>query len=366
MPIYSKNISLFIQEAEKATKMILQDEAGLMVRGGRFNNFNNTASYPISIVVYNDRKELGYFDPNFYEIGLHECLMQVKKEQLHNILRHELAHYLTYIIHPFAASHGPEFLSVCKSLGWGDNVYRARTTLQIDLNTSNREDSPLFRKIHKLLALTSSSNTHEAELAMLKAQELLLKHNIDPEQISSLRDSTEKIIIRRILQSKKRSAKLTAIAIILKTFFVNIIYRSSQEYTYLEISGSATNVDIADYVANFLEHELEKLWNLVQKAHPQLKGLIAKNSFFSGVATGYCNKVEALKKELSKELSSALVLVENNLEKMKELLYPRLSTTKSQRKNCQDSSNLGQQMGENLQINPALQSSKGKETLLIK
>ena len=37
---------------------------------------------------------LGYFDSNFYELGFHECLMHSGREQLHNVIRHELAHYI--------------------------------------------------------------------------------------------------------------------------------------------------------------------------------------------------------------------------------------------------------------------------------
>lgn len=365
MPIYSDNICLFIQEVEKAAKRILEQETKVVVRGHRFYNFSRTASYPLSIVIYNDRRELGYFDPNFYEIGLHECLMHVKQTQLHDIIRHELGHYLTYIHHPFASSHGPEFQALCKRFGWEQNVSRAKTTLEIDEGKETAQDSPLLRKIEKLLALTTSHNKHEAEVAMLKAQELLLRHNIDLTKLSTEKPLEETIILKRVLQSKKRSAKLNAIARILQTFFVNIIYRAGKDYTYLEISGSQTNVEIAEYVANFLERELENLWDSAQEQYPILHGLIAKNSFFSGVATGYCNKVEALKKDLPKEMSSSLIVVERSLEKMLNLVYPKLSNTKSCQKKCTASSNIGEQMGKSLQINPAISNNKTKEIFAL-
>jgi len=365
MPVYSHNICLFIQEVERAARTILQQEAKVVVRGHRFYNFSHTASYPLSIVIYNDRRELGYFDPNLYEIGFHECLMHVKQTQLQDIIRHELAHYLTYIHYPAASSHGPEFQALCKRFGWEQNVSRAKITLQMDEGTKKTQDTPLLRKIEKLLALTTSHNKHEAEVAMLKAQELLLRHNIDLTKLSTENNLEEKIVLKRVLQSKKRSPKLNAIARILQTFFVNIIYRAGKDYTYLEISGSQTNVEIAEYVANFLEHELERLWDLAQEQYPILHGLVAKNSFFSGVATGYCNKVEALKKDLPKEMSSSLVVVERSLEKMLSLVYPKLSNGKSSQKKCAASSNIGEQMGKSLQINPAIANNKTKEIFAL-
>lgn len=46
----------------------------------------------------------------------------------------------------------------------------------------------IILKIKKLLALSESSNEHEAKLAMLKAQELLVKHKISLKEIEEHRD----------------------------------------------------------------------------------------------------------------------------------------------------------------------------------
>jgi hypothetical protein len=362
MPIYSKNICLFIQEIKKNIKTILINEIKVAVRGDRFHNFEGSASYPISVVIYNNRKELGYFDPNFYELGFHECLMHTKKEQLRDTICHELAHYLTYIYHPNAPSHGIEFRSLCQKIGWGETVSRACTYLELDTQNLDSEDFPVFRKVQKLLALTTSTNIHEAESAMLKAQELLLKHNLDTSCINSCE---EKVVLRRILGCKKRSTKLSAIAHILSTFFVNVIFRGGQELTYLEISGSLVNVDIAEYVANFLDRELERLWDLARSQHDILKGLLARNSFFDGIAQGYCNKVMHLKKDLSTDMCYALVLAEHNLSEMKDLIYPKLGFTKSHRKTCSTSSGIGEQIGKNLQIKPAIQTANNQNIELI-
>ena len=77
-------------------------------------------SYPIQIVIFNDRNMLGYFDPTFYELGFHERLMYSRKEQLHEVIKHELAHYITFITHGEGVqAHGPEFRAFCQSMGWG-------------------------------------------------------------------------------------------------------------------------------------------------------------------------------------------------------------------------------------------------------
>lgn len=116
-----------------------------------------------------------------------------------------------------------------------------------------------MRKVQKLMALATSSNEHEAQQAMIKSQQLLLKHNIDFRNIEDGED--EKIFLKRIMKQTKKNAKMRSIAQILGTFFVNIVYNRREGFTYLEVVGSATNVEIAEYVATTLEHKLDALWD---------------------------------------------------------------------------------------------------------
>ena len=59
--------------------------------------------------------------------------------------------------------------------------------------------------------------------------------------------------------------KCVRIAIILETFFVNPVYRRAGDFIYLEILGNAVNIEIAEYVADVLHYELEKLWKQAQQ-----------------------------------------------------------------------------------------------------
>lgn len=296
---------------------------------------------------------LGYFDSEFYELGFHEQLIQAPPATLEAIIRHEVAHYITYILHgPHIQPHGVEFIDVCQRFGWGKEVYRAAT--HIDLDSSHQAmHSGALRKVQKLMALAASGNSHEAEQAMIKSQQLLLKYNIEGEGTGQEK-SEEKFFLKRILKQSKKNAKLQAMAKIVETFFVNIIFSRSQEGIYLEILGSQTNVEIAEYVANFLHLELEKMWVQVKRQHPELKGLVAKNSFFLGIAKGYCYKINFLKKAYDLHTSQALVIIENKLEEAVSLAYRQLRRSKSSRQCCLESAALGEQMGRQLSINPAI------------
>jgi len=362
MIVYSKRIIKFVNGIKIRIKEILTREVKLKVFGDRFYDTLERASYPISVNVYNNKSMLGYFDPGFYELGFHETLMHVSQEQLDNIVRHELAHYMVYIQNRGATQpHSSEFREFCRSKGWGEEVYRATFSLE-NVKHPDSGDESILRKIQKLMALTSSRNSHEAELAMVKSRQLLLKHNLEANAIPEPDD--EKVYLIRIMKQKREDAKMRSIAKILETFFVSIVYSRYEGFTYLEVLGSNVNVEIAEYVAGILQSELENLWNQAQGLHGMLKGKIAKNSFLLGIAKGYCNKINALKKDYSGDMINALMIIEKKLVDAQSMAYPRLRTLKTTRSLCYESSALGEQAGRQLNINPAIKSSKASGCFL--
>jgi hypothetical protein len=197
-------------------------------------------------------------------------------------------------------------------------VYQATTCLEGGSEIADGEEE-IVRKVKKLMALANSANKNEAELAMLKSQQLLLKHHIDTRSLEN--EEEDKVFLLRILKQKKENAKMRAIGKILETFFVNVVYSRSQGFIHLEILGSATNVEIAKYVASVLHSELDHLWNEAQKL-ASLKGVIAKNSFFLGLAKGYCDKVQAFKRDYGSAETKALMVIEKKLTEAKAMAYP--------------------------------------------
>jgi len=363
MIIYSKKIIQFANEIKRTVKDVLSREVRIKVMRDRFYDREQRASYPIKVVIYNNKSMLGYFDPNFYELGFHECLMHSSKEQLHNVIRHELAHYITFINYGGTVQpHAAEFRAFCQRMGWGEEVYKATTCLEDGQHASGIEESSIFRKIQKLMALSTSSNTNEAEQAMIKAQQLLVKHNIESTPIGDEED--EKVFLKRIIKQKRENAKMRSIALILETFFVITVFNRSKDFTYLEILGNAVNIEIAEYVANVLHDELEKLWDQAQQ-HAHLRGTIAKNSFFLGLARGYCNKIQALKREYNSDATNALMVIEKKMTHAKAMAYPRLSSSKSNASYCHESSALGEQMGRQLNINPAINKTSSNSGALL-
>jgi len=94
-----------------------------------------------------------------------------------SVLEHELAHqYVDEVlkIHDEAA-HGPAFQRVCAERG----IDGRAAGVPVPSDAPAQEAERALDRIRKLLALAGSPNQHEAEVAMRKAHELMLRHNIE-------------------------------------------------------------------------------------------------------------------------------------------------------------------------------------------
>ncbi|MFZ4715706.1 MAG: SprT-like domain-containing protein [Bacteriovoracaceae bacterium] len=324
----------------------------------------NNYYYPLNFVVFEKEKLLAYFEPGTFRLGFNKKLMyEAKSDILKDILRHELAHYLTHIrFSDHEHAHGPEFHSVCERYGWGREVSDA--TIEImkenekiegDLKTED-----LMVKVKKLLTLAQSDNPHEAELATLKANQLILKHNL--QYIADVNNDEEILYTARVYAAPRNSAKMQTVYEILRTFMVYPVFNYGKEEVYLEVSGSKTNVEIADYVAGFLERELEKLWEHNKEAH-NLKGKVAKNSFFHGVGLGYKSKHQEFRSSVSSSDQKSLIKIEQDLVERVKAFYPRLSSVGSERQHDQEGLKRGHEAGKNLSIQAGI---KGKLLKLLK
>ena len=350
--LYSEIILSFVAKLQKSIKQIFQKEMMLDVRGRCV--IIKGYSYSISVVVFEHPRRLGYFQPELYEIGINKVLMlSTYKRYLHSVLRHELAHYITFLEYGSSVQdHGLEYRNVCRGYGWGKDIYAATISVDDDLSKPLPEIA-LMRKVRKLLALGTSNNKHEAEQAAIKSREILMKYNFENVNV----DSITEYVVRRVLHAKRNSVKLDAISEILRTLFVQSIVNCGSSCVYLEVFGRHHNVEVANYVAKFLEREMEILWLQEKKKNPSLKGKTCKNSFFRGLAKGFCHKVQNQQMQYTDNTTRALTLIERDLEDKMPMAYPRLRRQSRKYRNCKKSADLGQSVGANMQIHKAVPSA---------
>ncbi len=349
MIIYDSTSLAFIQKTEQMVREILK-ECGLTVRRSRFLWKNYL--YPIHVVVF-EGKEWGHFNAPYFQIALNRRLIWSAKDSVvRDILRHELAHYFTLLEFGPVPAHGKEFHSICERFGFPDSVSAATMNLEVE-NESREGDihsEKILEKVKKLLSLAQSSNAHEAEIATLKANALLLRHNLD------YVEKEESLYLDRLLVRTRKDDKLTAIYEILRHFIVRPVISMGKGTVCLEVTGTKTNVTLARYVAEFLERELDHQWDLARKEYG-LSGLRAKNSFFLGMARGFDEKMKGVKKEFSEADQLALVKVEKNLEESIRVIYRRLGSVSSGRQTDHEAREAGKEKGRNLSIRHGVQGS---------
>jgi hypothetical protein len=358
MFIYDSTTIAFIQKTETFLREILLS-SGIEVKRSRF--LFNSYLYPIQVVVF-EGKEWGHFNASYLQIGLNKRLIyEAKDSVVRDILKHELAHYFTWILHKDVSPHGPEFRKVCADFGFPHEVSQATMNLEAS-NLSKEGDlasERVLEKVKKLLSLAQSSNIHEAEVATIKANDLLLRHNLDYKA-----DREEPIYLDRLLLRKRKDTKLSAIYSILKHFIVRPVISQGQESCCLEVSGSFTNVKLAGYVATFLDNELDHLWKDAQKNH-SMRGVRSKNSFFLGVAEGFDQKMKEVKNRYSENDKKALMVVEKKLDIDTQVIYGRLGRSYSGHQTDRRAKELGHSAGLRLTIRNAVEGN-GKNLYLPK
>ena len=356
MLIYSESTFTFIAKCQSYLKQIIRNETDLKVNRSRFSF--NSHTYPISIVTFTGLNKIGYFDGSNYQIGLNSNLMFSTKEPvLKDILRHEFAHYMTMIKYGDVLPHGEEFKQICSGYGWNKSISKATMDIQLSNNelVGDLKTEKVLTKVKNLLKLSESDNEHEAELATTKANQLIIKHNL--EQMHLTED--DPLYVQEVFFAKKRNAKLSAIYSIISHFLVTPVMNYTSQGVRLEITGSKTNIELGEYIAEYLDRELDKLWALA-KYKNNLKGLKQKNSFFSGVARGFDEKMLASQSDLSVVQAKDLVILKDDLRVKTDRIYGRLRSSTSQSSFDRSSLKLGQSAGKNLSINKGIKNKTNK------
>lgn len=353
MIIYDQTSIAFIQRTEEILKEILS-QLGFEVRTKRFVFKKHL--YPINVVVFEGGPDLGHFNANYYQIALNRKLIYLAKDSvLRDLLKHELAHYLAFLEYGPVQAHGPEFKETCLRYGFPQEIAAATINLE-NANLSKEGDldsERVLEKVKKLLQLAQSSNIHEAELATVKANALLLRHNLDH---INLKNDDEPIYLDRVLMQKRKDAKIAAIYEMLRHFIVKTVISYGKNSCCLEVSGSLTNVKLAVYVGNFLDKEFEHLWDKA-KVEYGLQGLRAKNSFFLGIAKGFDEKMKETKSNLSTTDQKSLMVVEKDLDIRTKMIYRRLSSTRTNNNIDSHAGDIGIRSGKNLSIRPGVEGS---------
>jgi hypothetical protein len=292
-------------------------------------------------------------------------------EYVQEVLYHEMAHQYVEEVSGIREElpHGEAFKRIClkngiDSTATGDIQSWAEKRKNNSIISS--ENHKILDKVHKLLALAQSPNEHEAQNAMAKAHEFLLKHNL------SLLDLQTKwnYIHKQIGEVGRRNPIKTIIStIITRFFFVEAIwtfgYDQSKDRSgqILEIYGTPENVEMAEYVYDYLQNISELLW-MEHKERKEINGNRHRRSFIYGLLDGFYNKLDG---QVIEHKSKKLVWKgDPRLKEFYRQRNPKLVRSSSRyTSSSTDAYNSGITRGRNLVIHKGIHGEgKGKIKLL--
>lgn len=244
-----------------------------------------------------------------------------------SVLEHEMAHqYVDEVLQVDGeTAHGPTFQRVCAERGIDARAAGApepSQALERDVAAERALD-----KIRKLLALAGSDNQHEAEIAMRRAHELMLRHNIE-------QAATEQHYeVRHLGTPSKRANSVEAdiVGLLTEFFFVEVIRvpvyvaREGAHAAVYEVMGTHANVEMAAHVFAFLLATAERLWR-ENRGDARVKNGRDRISYQSGVIRGFREKLLSERRELK---GTGLVWVgDGKLHDFYRARYPRIRTVR--------------------------------------
>jgi hypothetical protein len=246
-----------------------------------------------------------------------------------SVLDHEMAHQFVDEVLGIGdeTAHGETFRRICAERG-----IDARAAGAAIPSVGDTPDAVhALDRIRKLLALAASPNQHEAELAMRKAHELMLRHNIESARLHAERGYE----VRHLGDPEKRGTRVEReiIGILIQYFFVRAIRvpvylpRLARHGSVYEIVGTPPNVEMASHVHAFLLGTAERLWE-ENRNDARVRSGRDRIAYQSGVVGGFREKLFAERDGLAR--GQGLVWIgDSNLDAFYRKRHPHITTRRT-------------------------------------
>jgi len=284
--------------------------------------------------LYDYKNRLGCWSSEKREIGLgRHFVMNHSWNDIREVLYHEMAHQIaTEALHAFREpAHGTCFQNACRMLNANPRASGTYIPLSRQiLQTSESDTDKIKLRIQKLLALAQSNNIHEAESAMIKAHELMVKYETEQIVRNTPRDYFSIFVGNPALRHFAEDYSLAHL--LMDFYFVKGIWISAYVIEkgkmgrVLEISGTARNLQIATYVFDFIGWFIDAEWDRYNADAKMNR--YRKTDFASGILSGFKMKLEkesSVGKTVSGE-RSLVPITDNQLKQYFSTRYPRIGT----------------------------------------
>ena len=292
-----------------------------------YDVFGRALTVPV-LALDDSSVRLGQWHSSQRLLSLSRPLVRTRSWQtVREVLKHEMAHQFVDEILGIRdqSAHGPAFLKVCEQRHIDARAVGVVEDDKVGAGASD-DDDRVMRRLQKLLALAESDNENEAQAAANAAQRLMLEHNI------ASRGRSGRIYLTRALS--KPAFRLFAhervlAGLLARHFFVNVVFCHAyvpdvgRTGTYVEISGTADNLAMAEWMYAFLLGAAER------KCRAEIKAgkVIPRDRlrFLSGFMSGVGQK---LTREATRNSQQGLVWTgDPDLRDHVNRIHPHLRST---------------------------------------
>ncbi len=262
---------------------------------------------PVVIQIFDSKSHWGQWDPVTRTISIaRRLVVEYSWFYVQAILRHEMAHQMVHDVYGAQSEnqppHGEWFQLACRRLGVMNEFTRASVRLQetpLDWRKEKRDEvsGKLLDKVQKLLALATSSNEHEALLAMEKVRELYAKYNLEQSEASKKPDFAHIVIETGKKRLEAHHERI--LSILVGHFFVEILTsklfdpKSGDDFKMIEIIGTRENTLMAEYVYHFLLQQSDFWVRETVKTSKQKISRVDRKSLKLGILEGFSEKLAA-------------------------------------------------------------------------
>lgn len=233
-------------------------------------------------------------DPDFFR-GIENSAQQ--SEAIQDTLLHELCHHVQRRCYGYdVPSHGKEFRKLAYFVNGKLNRDAVQVYHSLAKTPEGKEAERAQKKALALLALTTSSNEHEASLAAAKYAQFVARNNIVLDAHSeALAEGLPVIVKEHIWTSKVKATWLS-------TIMGAVAYTQGCVYTYVRTNGACTQFHFygrpikISQSYDLLDYLTEAIDRVVAKAKAEMKGEAPKGksywmAFREGVAKRVANSL---------------------------------------------------------------------------
>jgi hypothetical protein len=320
------------------------------------------------------KNQWGNWSPQKRQISLsRQLVLNYSWDSIRDVLLHEMAHQIAQQLWGASGQlpHGTAFKRACQLLHIDAAASVNYLPLQDRLlqDKSNAHDRRMLR-VKKLLALAESKNRFEAEAAMTKAHELIARHNIELSSHETRRQFLSIFIGSPALRHPREDYHLANL--LQDYYFVTGIWvptyviEKQKMGRVLEISGTAQNLKIADYIHGFISRFIDAQW--LKYNHNKNMSRYRKTDFAVGIIEGFRSKLElnVVKHKTKKDIFALIRKGDPQLEKYFSFRHPHtVSVKKAASRQDVRVLNDGKKLGKKLVIARGISQRKDGKPRLI-